>query len=332
MREPGRMTGLNWMQRYAATELVELTDAGLMDRREALGWLAKVCGSSAAAVAFLGACSSADSRAKPPASSGSGSSTSSSTASSAPAGITPPTDGEPGHVLSVAKDDPAIRERAVEFAGPASPMFGSFAEPAAASADSVPGIIVIHEIFGLNDHIRDVARRLAKVGYLALAPDLASRAGGTDRTPNVIGALTGGPIEDRIADLGAAARFLEGVDAYNGTLGVVGFCFGGAMSLSYAAAEPTVTAAVSYYGPTPEPASVMRGSKAAVLAHYGADDARVNAGIGALESALAGRTFSTRVWPGVGHQFNNDTSPAYREETAVAAWTETLGWFDRHLR
>jgi carboxymethylenebutenolidase len=119
---------------------------------------------------------------------------------------------------------------------------------------------------------------------------------------------------------------------YDGHLGVTGFCFGGGMTLSFAAATPEVRAAVSYYGPTPQPASVMTGTEAAVLAHYGADDARVDAGIPALEAALAGSTFRKHVWPGVGHQFNNDTSPAYDEPTAVAAWTETLGWFGRKLR
>ena len=329
------MVDLNWMQRYAATELVELSDAGLMDRREALGWLAKVFGSAAAATTFLGACSSSSdsrsnpspsSRTKPTATSGA------SQPSSAPPGVVPPTDGGVGHVLAVAPDDPAVRERTVEFAGPASPITGSLAEPTNPAVGARPGIIVIHEIFGLNDHIRDVARRLAKVGYLALAPDLASRAGGTDHTTNVIGALTGGPIEDRVADLRAAAHFVEGLDRFSGKLGVVGFCFGGGMTLAYAAADPKVAAAVSYYGPTPEPAGVMRGTKAAVLAHYGADDARVNAGIAALESAMAGQTFRQHIWPGAAHQFNNDTSPAYREQVAVEAWTETLGWFDRYLR
>ncbi len=77
----------------------------------------------------------------------------------------------------------------------------------AATGDS-PGIVVIHEIFGLNDHIRDVARRLAKVGYRALAPDLASRAGGSETTNDVVGALTGGKVEDRVADLQATAAHL----------------------------------------------------------------------------------------------------------------------------
>ena len=194
-----------------------------------------------------------------------------------------------------------------------------------------PGVIVIHEIFGLTDHIRDVARRLAKVGYLALAVDLASRSGGTDKAENVPGALTQGPVEDRIADLNSGVAFLEANDNYNGKLGVTGFCFGGGMTLSLAAAQPKVLAAVPYYGPTPQPPSVMSATKAAILAHYGADDARVNAGIPDLEAALKGKRFEKRVHAGAGHAFNNDTGDAYNEDVAIGAWTETTGWFSRYL-
>ena len=208
-------------------------------------------------------------------------------------------------------------------------MFGYLAQPS--RPGRYPGIIVIHEIFGINDHIRDVARRLAKVGYVAIAPDLVSRAGGTERASDVIAALTSGPLEDRVADLNATYDYLETIDAFNGRLGVTGFCFGGGMTLAFAAAQPKVVAAVPYYGPTPDPASMMRATKAAILAQYGADDARVNAGIPALKAEMVGKTFETRVWPGVGHQFNNDTSPAYNETVAVDAWTATLQWFDRYL-
>ncbi len=313
--------GLNWMQEYAATEFVELVDEGRMGRREALRRLAQVCGGSAAAAAFLAACSSGDSTAADP-------SSSSTSAASRPE-TTPPTAGGAGQVLSVAADDPDVTVESVEFPGPAGTMQGYLAVPV--DGRDAPGIVVIHEIFGLNDHIRDVTRRLAKVGYLALAPDLASRTGGTDATENVPGALTGGPVEDRVADLAAAADLLEQQPGYDGSLGVVGFCFGGGMTLSFAAGDQRVRAAVPYYGPTPQPASVMSATDAAILAHYGETDDRVNAGISDLEGALVGRTFRKHVWPGAGHAFNNDTGGAYNEEAAVGAWTETLDWFNEHL-
>jgi carboxymethylenebutenolidase len=313
---------LNWMQEYAATEFVELVEEGRMSRRDALRRLAQVCGGTGAAVAFLTACSSDDGSAAR------GSGSSSTTRADAP--TSPPTGGGEGHVLSVSEDDPDVRVQAVEFPGPAGTVFGYLAEPE--GDGEAPGIIVIHEIFGLNDHIRDVARRLAKVGYLALAPDLASRVGGTDATDNVPGALTSGPVGDRVGDLAAAADYLESRPRFDGRLGVVGFCFGGGMTLSFAAADTRVRAAVPYYGPVPQPATLLRGTQAAILAHYGGTDDRVNAGIPDLEDAMTGGTLQTHVWPGVGHAFNNDTGPAYDEAAAVGAWTETLDWFRQHLR
>ena len=288
---------LNWMQRYAASEVVELGDDGRLNRREVLARLAAICGSVGAASAFLASCGddekSDSSRTTESSTSGSpGSATSTPTSKAA----TPPTTGGTGHALSVAADDPDVRAENVRFKGPTSTMIGYFAQPKA--DEKRPGVIVIHEIFGLTDHIRDVARRLAKVGYLALAVDLASRSGGTDKAENVPGALTQGPVEDRIADLNSGVAYLEANDNYNGKLGVTGFCFGGGMTLSLAAAQPKVLAAVPYYGPTPQPPSVMTATKASILAHYGADDARVNAGIADLEAALKGKRFEKRVHAG----------------------------------
>lgn len=313
------------MQEYAASEMVEHAAEGRLTRREMLVRLVGICGSATAAAAFLAACTSDGSSAK-------SSSTTASTANAAttdPTSITPPTTTGTNATLSVAADDPAITAKEVEFPGPAGPVFGYYAEPV--DGGSTAGIIVIHEIFGLTDHIRDVTRRVAKAGYLALAPDLASRAGGSKTATNIPGALTQGSVDDRVGDLEAGVAYLEDQPDYNGKLGAVGFCFGGGMTLSFAAAEPKVRAAVPYYGPTPDPASVMSGTKAAILAHYGADDARVDAGIPALEAALAGKTFKKHVHEGAGHAFNNDTGGAYNEQAAVTAWGETLAWFENHL-
>lgn len=315
---------LNWMQRYAASEVVEHASTGEISRRELITRVVGICGSVTVAAAFLAACddgssSSSSSTSKPRARSTTGSTV-----------VTPATGGVSGGAsLSVAVDDPDVRASNVTFPGPAGDVLGYFAEPTAAGKRA--GVIVIHEIFGLSDHIRDVARRVAKAGYLALAVDLASRAGGTDATTNVAGALTQGPVEERTADLDAGVKFLEDQPAYNGKLGVVGFCFGGGMTLSFAAAQPKVVAAVPYYGPTPQPPSVMSATNAAILAQYGANDARVNAGIPDLEAAMAGKTLETQIYPGAGHAFNNDTGGAYNEAVAIEAWTKTLEWFSQHL-
>lgn len=346
------MRELNWMQEYAAAEVVEHAAEGRLNRREMMTRLVAICGTPALATAFLAACSSSSGPAAAPTTAGAtttaGASTSSpatTAAASTTAGPAPspaPTTTAPGTAapttaarpaggpaLAVAADDPGIRTQVVTFPGPAGDVFGQLSRPAADGRRA--GIIVIHEIRGLTDHIRDVTRRLAKAGYVALAVDLASRAGGTDKAANVSGALTQGPVADRVADLDAGLAFLEAQPDYDGRLGVTGFCFGGGMTLSYAAAQPKVRAAVPYYGPTPQPPSVMRATNAAILAQYGANDARVNAGIPALEEAMAGKTFEKRIYEGAGHAFNNDTGGAYDEQAAVAAWRATLDWFARHL-
>lgn len=342
---------LNWLQRYAAEEVVEYANEGRYSRREMMQHLVAICGTPALAAAFLASCASSDggsgagttSTAAPTTAGASSSSAASSSSSSSSAAATTAapttaaaassstsaTANNGGPALSVAADDPAVQGGNVTFAGPAGDLFGYLARPAAGGSRA--GVIVIHEIRGLTDHIRDVTRRVAKAGYVALAVDLASRAGGTDKATNVSGALTGGPIEDRIADLNAALAHLGSQPDFNGKLGVTGFCFGGGMTLSYAATQPKVLAAVPYYGPTPQPASQMSATNAAILAQYGANDARVNAGIADLEQAMAGKTFEKRIYDGAGHAFNNDTGGAYNEARAVEAWKATLDWFATHL-
>ena len=327
---PG-MADLNWKQKYAATEIVEMVDERRMSRRDALRQLTLIFGSVAGASAFMAACTSTG---------GSKTlrSTTSSTNSSPSITATPgrkkpsstaATSTEVGHKLSIPIDDPDVTAQAVTFNGPASTMLGYVARPAAPG--EYPGIVVVHEIFGLNDHIRDVARRLAKVGYVAIAPDLASRAGGTDAAPNIIQELIASPAEQNVADLNAVVDYLAQLPECDGNIGAVGFCFGGGMALAMAGSITKLSAAVSYYGSTPEPAEALRSTNAAVLAHYGESDARVNSSIAQLEAVLAGKTFKKHVWPGVGHQFNNETGGAYNEAVAVAAWNETLAWFATHL-
>ncbi len=320
------MTELNWMQEYAAAEAIELRAEGALSRRDMLVRLVAICGSASAATAFLASCSK-DTTKSPSSASTSAPAGGSTTSSSA---ARPPMTGGPGHVLSVAATDPDVKAENVTFPGPAATMLAYLAQPAAAG--KYPAVLVNHEIFGLTDHIRDVARRLAKIGYVALAVDLVSRAGGTDKEGvNIVGALTQGSVGDRIADLNAGVTFLESQPNYSGKLGVIGFCFGGGMTLSFAAANDKVRAAVPYYGPTPRPASIMSATKAAILAQYGGNDTRVNGGIPDLEAALAGATFEKKIYDGAGHAFNNDTGGAYNEAAAVQAWTATTDWLRKYL-
>ncbi len=343
---------LNQMQRYLGEEMIEEYQEGHMSRREMLKRLLGICGSSAAVAALLAACG-ASSATQPtaaapqptqsPPTPAPEATAAPATAAAAPtqaaaaptqAASAPTAAAQPGaSPLSVAADDPAVTGSEVTFPGDTT-INGYLARPAAEG--SYPGVIVIHENRGLTDHIRDVARRLAKAGYVALAPDLASRAGGTGAVgTNIQGFFANAKPEELVSDLNAAVTFLSqqnGVKADK--YGVVGFCFGGGYTLRLAATNPKIAAAVSYYGPVPDPASQIATTNAAILGQYGANDARVNGTVPALEQAMkdSGKTFEKRVYDGAGHAFNNDTGQNYNQDAAVAAWKETLNWFDKYLK
>ena len=173
-----------------------------------------------------------------------------------------------------------------------------------------PAVIVIHENRGLNPHIRDVARRLAVEGFLALAPDALSPLGGTpadeDKARGMIGTLDRG---ETLARLAAAVPFLAGHPESTGKVGAVGFCWGGGVVNRLAAAGTSLAAAVAYYGQTLPPEEVPR-ITAALLLHYAGKDERINAGIPAYEAALKqhARPYELFVYEGAQHAFNNDTN------------------------
>jgi carboxymethylenebutenolidase len=236
--------------------------------------------------------------------------------------------------LSVAADDPDVTASDVTFQSDTA-ISGYVARPKADG--TYPGVIVIHENRGLTDHIRDVARRLAKAGYVALAPDLASRAGGTAKVgaDKITGYFANAKPEDLVKDLNTAVDFLgQQAGVQPDKYGTVGFCFGGAFVLRLAAANPKIAAAVCYYGVTPQPASQMSATNAAILGQYGGNDSRVNGTIPALEQAMqaAGKTYEKQIYEGANHAFNNDTGQNYNQEAAVAAWQRTLDWFGKYLK
>jgi carboxymethylenebutenolidase len=338
---------LNQMQWYLGEETVEDWEDGLISRRAMLKRLIVICGGSAAAATVLAACGVPASA--PPAAQSTSTTAPTEAASAttdepttapteAPAAtattaVTSTTATTGTAVLSVAANDPAIAVSDVTYDSETK-ITAYLARPAIEGA--FPGVIVIHENRGLTDHIKDVARRLAKAGYVALAPDLASRMGGTASmaADQVAGALGSATPEQLVADLNAGVAFLTTMAGVNEEkVGVVGFCFGGAYALRLAAANPKVAAAVPYYGVTPEPASQFANTNAAIMGQYGADDARVNNSIPTLEDAMkaAGKTFEKHIYEGAGHAFNNDTGQRYNEAAAVQAWQRTLDWFAKYL-
>ncbi len=198
-----------------------------------------------------------------------------------------------------------------------------------------PAVVVIHENRGLNAHIEDVARRAAKAGYLAIAPNALSPLGGTpaneDEARTKFQQLKA---EDSLQNFIKAFDYLKTRKDCNGKFGCVGFCWGGAMANSLAVNVPSLKAAVAFYGRQPEAADVAK-IKAAVQLHYGALDERVNAGIPAYEEALKKNNipYEIYIYEGANHAFHNDTAPTrYNEAAAKLAWQRTIDFFGKYLK
>jgi carboxymethylenebutenolidase len=210
---------------------------------------------------------------------------------------------------------------------------GYLAMPADATG-KLPAVIVVHENRGLNPHIKDVTRRLALEGFVALGIDLLSREGGTPATDEQAAEMF--QSIDRTAlvpDAVAAIKYLQGLSSTNGKVGAIGFCFGGGIVNQMAVASPDLVAGVAYYGGQPSAEDVPK-ITAKLLLHYAGLDERVNAGIAAYEAALkaAGVDYTIYVYEGVNHAFNNDTSEArYDKDAATLAWSRTVDFLKEAL-
>jgi carboxymethylenebutenolidase len=196
-------------------------------------------------------------------------------------------------------------------------------------------VIVIHENRGLNAHIEDVARRAAKAGYLAIAPNALAPLGGTpenaDEARTKFQQLKA---EDNLQNFINVFDYLPKRKDYNGNVGCVGFCWGGAMSNNLAVNIPSLKAAVPFYGRQPKAEDVPK-IKAAIQLHYGEMDQGVNAGIPAYEEALKANkiNYELHIYQGAQHAFHNDTAPTrYNEAAAKLAWQRTIEFFGKHLK
>ena len=196
-------------------------------------------------------------------------------------------------------------------------------------------VVVIHENRGLNAHIEDVARRAAKAGYLAIAPNALSSLGGTpeneDEARTKFQQLKA---EDNLQNFIKVFDYLPGRKDCNGQFGCVGFCWGGGMSNDLAVNVPALKAAVAFYGRQPKAENVPA-IKAAIQLHYGGLDERINAGIPAYEEALKknNKPYELYVYEGVNHAFHNDTAPTrYNETAAKLAWQRTIDFFGKYLK
>ena len=199
-----------------------------------------------------------------------------------------------------------------------------------------PGVVVIHENRGLNEHTRDVARRLAREGFVALAPDALARLGGTasmtdpDAARAAIGTLTSDQI---IADLDAALVYLQAQpNVRKGGLGSIGFCWGGARSFLLATNDK-IKAAVVFYGSAPDAAQIAQ-IKAPVLGIYGETDARISSKVPevAAQMKAAGKAFDYQIYAGAGHAFFNDTGERYNPDAAADAWPKAVAFLRENLK
>ena len=209
---------------------------------------------------------------------------------------------------------------------------GYLVRPANATS-AVPGVVVVHENRGLNPYIEDVARRAAKAGFVALAPDGLTSVGGYPGNDEKGRELQQAVDPEKLMnDFLAAIEFLMQSDMTTGKVGITGFCYGGGVSNAAAVAYPELGAAVPFYGRQPRPEDVPK-IEAPLLIHYGELDTRINEGWPAYEAALkaAGKTYEAYIYPGVNHGFHNDSTPRYDEAAAKLAWERTIEWFNRHL-
>ena len=240
----------------------------------------------------------------------------------------------PAAAAIVAPDDKRLKTATVEVALPGMPAYRAYTAELARPGRR-PSVLVIHENRGLNDHIRDVARRLAVAGFNALAPDFLSPSGGTpaneDAARDAIGKLDLG---QSVAHAVRHLEVLRGRKSGTGKVGAVGFCWGGGFvnRLAVAAGE-TLGAGVVYYGPAPDPSEAPK-VQAPLEIHDAGLDERVNATSFPWVDALraAGKTVKFFLYEGVNHAFNNDTSAErYNEAAADLAWKRTLAFFETYL-
>lgn len=219
------------------------------------------------------------------------------------------------------------------------------------TGERFPIVLVVHEIFGVHEHIKDVCRRLAKQGYFAIAPDLYGRQGNVSLTQDIQEifdkVVAKVPDAQVVADLDATVEYVAGTGKGDvGRLGITGFCWGGRIVWLYSAHEPRLSAGAAWYGRlvagartnslTPkQPVDVAGELHGAILGLYGGRDqgiplSTVEQMRQALAAAGKDRDCQIIVYPEAGHAFNSDYRPSYHEASAKDAWTKMLEWFKKY--
>ncbi len=227
---------------------------------------------------------------------------------------------------------PEIETESITYPANGQSGMGYLAKPQAAGPH--PGVIVIQEFWGLDDHIKDVAERLAREGFVALAPDLYHGTFATEPDEARKLAMNMNR-EQAVKDLIGAVKQLKGMDGVQPKkFGCIGFCMGGSLTLALAAASPDIAAAAPFYAGMQPPADQLARIDAEMFCAFGADDAGIPLeNVQKFEDALksTGRNATVKVYDGAPHSFFNDTRPSYRPDAAKDAWSNALALFRRTL-
>jgi carboxymethylenebutenolidase len=306
---------MNDFQRYLLDEFAEDYRAGRMRRRDFVVKVIGVAGGLAAATSVFEGVGL-------------------NTAEIAAAQAEPRVEQAQPNAVTVSPDDPDIIVSDVRFPSNDGTMLdGYLALPSQPGTHA--GIVIIHENRGLLEHHKDVARRYAKAGFAAVAPDLVSHDGGTDNVnpDDVPGLLAGADPQRHVDDAMGAGSFIQSQDGVRSDAhGITGFCFGGGVVWRTIGEDASAAAAVPFYGPQP-PLGLLAHTRAAALGIYAELDTGITgtaqAVMGALETAGVPHDF--HVEPAANHAFFNDTSDRYNKDAAADAWTRALAWFRQYL-
>jgi carboxymethylenebutenolidase len=333
---------MNLFQRYLVEEFAEDYQEGHLSRREALKMIAGVTGSLLLATTILAGCTPPDETLTAAATdiipTGAGpEATAASAATAAPSATaeSTATPGESPTETAAPETAPAgeVDGQDVQIPSGDAAIIAYLARPAGSGPH--PVVLVCHENRGLTEHIKDVTRRLAQSGYVALAVDLLSRQGGTSSlsSGDVPGLLGNTSPDQFAADFRSGWEYLKTLnDTQPERVGMVGFCFGGGVTWLVATRMPELRAAVPFYGPHPLVEDVPN-IQAAVLGIYAGNDQRINQGIPPIEEAMAqnSKLYEKVIYDGADHAFHNDTSTRYNPEAAADAWRRTLEWFELYV-
>jgi carboxymethylenebutenolidase len=296
------------MDQDRVKSLVHLYEDGAFSRRELVARLTKHLGSAAAAVAILEETGLAQ-----------------TVTASCPAGV------------QVAENDPAVIAQMLTIHGEGGPLYVYQALPADYASKRTPAVLVVHENRGLNEHIKDVTRRVAKAGFIGLGVDLLSRQGGTAAFPDADAAGQAynrtQPLQRRQDLISVLETFRDQAYVQRDKLGAVGFCAGGGNVFDMAVNSGLPTANVVFYGQIPNPIDQVSNMQGPLLAIYAATDRGTNARLGELMTALdrAQKRYGLHVYENTGHAFHNDTGARYDPAAACDAWSKTIAFFNQHL-